>query len=135
MKAGEEMQARDDPGSVAGALLYLVAGPLVWAGHLGLVYATQSVLCALAVTGVARVEPLFIEILGGAITALAAAALVLAIRLPHHMARVLRAARFLDGENGTFMISVMRLLAALSLAGVLWAGSAIVLLDTCPQLR
>lgn len=129
------MKAGNDPASVAAALIYLLCGPLIWAGHLFLVYAPQSVLCAFRITGVASVDPLLIQLVVGVVTALSAAALVLALWLPHNTARLLRAAAFLEGENGPFMIGVMRLLAALSLAGVLWAGATILFLETCPQLR
>lgn len=135
MKAGKEMKAGDDARNVAVPLLYLLTGPVVWAGHLFLVYAPQSALCAFRVTGVARVDPLLIEILVGIVTALAAAALLAAIWLPRNTARRLRAAEYLQGENGAFMIAVMRLLAALSLCGVLWAGAAVLLLEACPQFR
>lgn len=129
------MKAGDDPGPVTGALLYLLAGPLVWAGHLFFVYAPQSALCAFRITGAATVEPLLILVYIAAATALAATVLVLALWRPRVTARLFRAGRFLDGENGRFMISVMQLLAVLSLAGVLWAGATALLLDPCPQLR
>lgn len=129
------MKAGNDPASVAAALLYLLSGPLVWAGHLFLVYAPQSVLCASRITGITDVDTLLIRAVVGVATVLSAAALVLALRLPRNLARLLRAAAFLEGENSQFMISVMRLLAALSLAGVLWAGAAALFLDPCLQLR
>ncbi len=131
----ERVQAGEDPGPIAGALAFLLCGPLVWAGHLFLVYALQSMLCAFRLTGIASVAPWLIEGAVGAITVLAALALVLAIRFPHGAARLLRAAGFLRGENGAFMLLVMRLLAALSLAGVLWAGATVLLLAPCGQLR
>lgn len=131
----ERMQAGEDPGPIAGALFYLLCGPLTWAGHLFLVYALQSMLCAFRLTGVASAGPLLIEGVVVAVTLLAALALVLAILFPHGTARSLRAAGFLRGENGAFMVLVMRLLAALSLAGVLWAGAAVLLLPPCGQLR
>jgi hypothetical protein len=129
------MKAGNDPASVVAALLYLLYGPLFWAGHLFLVYAPQSVLCAFRITGVASVNPLLIEAVVGAVTVLSALALVLALWLPRTIARLLRAAALLEGESGPFMISVMRLLAALSLAGVLWAGATTLFLEACPQLR
>lgn len=131
----ERMQAGEDPGSVASALVYLLLGPLVWAGHLFLVYAPQSMLCAFRLTGFAGAGPLLIEAVIGAVTLLAAIALVLAILFPRGTARLLRAAGFLRGENGAFMMLVMRLLAALSLAGVLWAGATLLWLPACAQLR
>ena len=131
----EKMQRGEDPAGVAPALVFLLAGPLLWAGHLFLVYALQSMLCAFRITGTASVEPLVIEIVIVLLTLAVAGALLLSIRQPQVTARVLRAAGLLDGENGAFMISVMRLLSALSLAGVLWAGASVLLLETCPQLR
>ena len=67
------MQAGEDPAGVAPALIYLVIGPLLWAGHLFLSYALQSVLCALRITGTADVEPLLIELLVVVVTAVAGA--------------------------------------------------------------
>ncbi len=130
-----KMQAGEDPAGVAPALIYLLAGPLLWAGHLFASYGLQSVLCALRSTGTTSVEPLLIELAVAAVTAIAAAALLLTLWRPRGTARLLRAAAFLDGENGAFMVSVMRLLSALSLAGVLWAGATLLLLPACPQLR
>ena len=134
MKPGK-MQRGEDPAGVAPALVFLVAGPLLWAGHLFLVYSLQSMLCAFRITGTASVEPLVIEIAVVLLTVAAAGALVLSIWQPRGTARLLRAAGLLQGENGAFMISVMRLLSALSLAGVLWAGASVLLLEACPQLR
>ncbi|HET6628160.1 MAG TPA: hypothetical protein VFG91_00130 [Woeseiaceae bacterium] len=131
----QKMQAGEDPGSVASALIYLLIGPLVWAGHLFLVYAPQSALCAFRITGFASIAPRLIEAVVVAVTVPAAVALLLAIGRPRQTARLFRAAGFLDGENGRFMVSVMRLLAALSFAGVLWAGATVLLLPACPQLR
>ncbi|HEX2139336.1 MAG TPA: hypothetical protein VHG33_06460 [Woeseiaceae bacterium] len=131
----QPMKAGNDRGPVTGALLYLLAGPLVWAGHLFLVYATQAALCAFRITGAFAVEPLLIPVSIAVLTVLAAAALVLALWRPKAIAHLVRAGRFLDGENGEFMISVMQLLAGLSLAGVIWAGATALLLDPCPQLR
>lgn len=135
MKREEPMKAGDDSGPVAAAIFYLLAGPLVWAGHLMLVYAPQSALCAFRITGAAIAGPGTISVIVLAMTALSAVALVLALWLPTSTARLFHAARFLEGENGPFMISVMRLLTALSLAGVLWAGATALLLEPCPQLR
>ncbi len=130
-----KMQAGEDPASVAAALTFLLIGPLLWAGHLFLVYALQAVLCAFRITGTAVVDPLLIEAAVAALTLAVAAALLLALWRPRRTAGLLRAAGLLDGENGAFMVSVMRLLAALSLAGVAWAGATVLLLEACPQLR
>lgn len=129
------MKAGNDPASVAVALLYLLYGPLIWAGHLFLVYVPQSLLCAFRITAFARFESWLIQTVIGVATLFAAAALGLALWRPQSSARFFRATAFLDGENGPFMLHVMRLLAVLSLAGVLWAGATALLLQPCPQLR
>lgn len=129
------MKDGNDPASFAAALLYLLFGPLIWAAHMFLVYALQSALCAFRITGLTNVSPLLIQAVVGVVTALAAAALVLALARTQNSARWFRAADFLEGKNGPFMIGVMRLLAVLSLTGVLWAGAAVLLLQPCAQLR
>jgi hypothetical protein len=128
-------QAGDDPASPAAALLYLMAGPLLWGVHLLVVYGMQSALCAYRLTGIAQLDPLLVRALVVAVTVLVALALGFAAWRPRTTARLLRAAVFLDGENGPFMTAVMRLLVLLSLAGVLWAGAGALLLEACPQLR
>jgi hypothetical protein len=129
------MKAGDDSVSFTAAALYLLSGPLVWAAHLVLVYVPQSGLCAFRVTGAAAVAPLAISLAVGAVTALAAAILAIANRRHNAIARVLRAPDLLEGANGRFLCRVMRLLAALSLAGVLFAGATALLLPPCEQLR
>ena len=131
----EKMRRGEDPAGVAPALVFLLVGPLLWISHLFLVYGLQSMLCAFRITGTASVEPLVIEIVIILLTLAASGALLLSIWQPRITARVSRAAGLLQGENGAFMISVMRLLSALSLAGVLWAGVTVLLLETCAQLR
>jgi hypothetical protein len=129
------MKAGDDRISIAAATLYLMSGPLVWAVHLVFVYVPQSGLCAFRITEVAAVAPLAISMTVVAVTALAAALLAIAIARPDAIARVLRAPDLHEGENGRFLCRVMRMLAALSLAGVLFAGATAFLLPPCEQLR
>ena len=131
----ERIGPGDDRGSPAAALLWLLTGPLVWSAHLLLVYGPQAALCAFRLTGIAGIDPLLVRGLVLAVTVLAALALVLALRWPARAARTLRAGSFLEGDNGAFLIAVMRLLAVLSLAGVLWAGAVALPLPACPQLR
>ncbi|MBA3449461.1 MAG: hypothetical protein H0T56_18015 [Pseudaminobacter sp.] len=124
------MKAGNDPGPVAGAIFYLLVGPIIWACHLFLTYGPQAALCAFR-----AVDPFFISTLVGVVTALSAAALAVVLLWPVRTSRVFRAGGFLEGENRSFMISAMRLLAGLSLAGVLWAGAVAFILDPCGQLR
>lgn len=135
MKPSDDIQAGDDPGPIAGALSYMLIGPMVWALHLLLVYTPQAMLCAFRITGVAPIEPLLIRAAVGAVSVAAAAALLAVLVRPRSIARPFRVGRVLEGDNGRFIVAVMRLLSGLSLAGVVWAGAAALVLDACAQLR
>lgn len=128
------MKAGDDAGPIAGAILYILAGPIIWSAHLFLTYGPQSGLCAFRITGVAAVDPMLVAGLVGIVTLLSVAALVFILLRPKWTARLFRMSAHLD-DDASFIPTVMRLLAALSLAGVLWAGATALLLSPCAQLR
>ncbi|MCC2688142.1 MAG: hypothetical protein K0S21_945 [Rhizobiaceae bacterium] len=119
--------------SVLSAVAFLLAGPVIWAAHLLLLYGPQSALCAFGQSGVAEVSGLFVTAQVLAVTALAAVPLVVFLLRPITIARLFRF-RVQDEEH-PFSMSVMRWLSALSLMGVLLAGAAAFLLDPCAQLR
>jgi len=128
------MKAGNDSAPIAGAILYLLAGPIIWAAHLLLVYGPQSALCAFRVTGMAAAEPWLISALVAGVTVLAMAAIALILWRPRRTARFFRFDTASDGQR-SFVISVMRLLAVLSLIGIAWAGATTLLLAPCAQLR
>lgn len=111
--------------SFLSAAAFLLAGPILWAAHLFLVYGPQSALCA---TGRTAGSVTMLVLL---VTALFAVPLAFLLASPGTAVRLLR----FGTEDRRFSISVMRWLSALSLAGVLLAGAASVLLDPCAQLR
>jgi hypothetical protein len=117
---------------IASAVLFVLAGPLLWAGHLFLVYGVHSVTCAVGsrwIVPSALIQSSVIPITLGAM-----ALLVLALRFPGCVARVLRYERT-DRHSWTFFVRVARLLSLLSLMGVIWAGAAVFVLDACRSLR
>lgn len=128
------MKAGNDISPIAGMIFYLLGGPLIWAGHLFLIYGPQSALCAFRITGVAEVDVWLVWAVTGGVTLLAVLALIYLLWQPRQVARVFRATPYLDDE-GSFHSTVMRLLTMLSLAGVLWAGMATLMLDPCGALR
>ena len=128
------MKAGNDTGPIAGTILYLLAGPLIWAGHLFLIYGQQSALCSFRFTGVADVDTWLIQAVAGGVTLLAALALLYLLWQPGQVARLFRATPHMDDDH-SFHSKVMRLLSALSLAGVLWAGGSALMLDPCGPLR
>ncbi len=112
---------------------FLLAGPILWAIHLLLAYGPQSALCAARKTGVADMGDGVVSAVVVAVTAVLAVPLVLLLLSPRGAARLLRFRE--EGDDRRFSASVMRWLAALSLAGVVLAGAAALLLDPCAQLR
>lgn len=118
-------------GSIVGTLVFILIGPLVWALHLLVAYGSHASLCAVA--GAGRLADPLPWILGG-VTLAAALILALALASPSTFRRPLRAARR-DDREAAFATGVMRVLALLSLLGVLFAGIAMVILPLCQQLR
>jgi hypothetical protein len=111
--------------SLLSAAAFLLAGPILWAAHLFLVYGPQSALCAMG-----RPDgPVTMLVL--LVTAVFAVPLAVLLAAPGTAVRLLR----LGTEDRRFSVSVMRWLSALSLAGVLLAGAAALLVDPCAQLR
>lgn len=129
------MKAGNDPGPIAGAILYVLVGPIIWSAHLLAVYGPQSALCAFRLTGEMIVQTWIVSAGVGAVTVLSVAALLFVLWRPRQTARLFRAAGFLQGDQETFLVNVTRLLAVLSLAGVIWAGAAPLIVDPCGQLR
>lgn len=110
------------------AILFLLAGPILWAGHLLLVYGVQSVTC---VIGDGSVGPSALIQTSVALATLGAILLLcLALFFPGRLAHMLRY-QTPDRDNHVFSVRVERFLSLLSLAGVIWSGSAVFLLDAC----
>lgn len=128
------MKAGNDASPLAGGIFYLLVGPIIWAAHLLLVYGPQSALCALRADGVITIAPLAVTALVGVLTVMSMAALALVLWRPRQVARLLHFETAAESDRH-FAISVMRLLTALSFAGVTWAGAVALFLDPCAQLR
>ncbi|WP_027997641.1 hypothetical protein [Sinorhizobium arboris] len=114
---------------VAGAIFFLLAGPILWGGHLLAVYTFHAVACAAGGPWTTTIIPGSIVVA----TLAAAGALLLAYAFPGKLAQVLRCAD--RGNDQPFLIRAGRLLTVLSLAGVLWTGSAALALAPCAQFR
>lgn len=118
--------------STTGAIFFILFGPIVWAGHLLVVYGGHAVLCA---TGVASnwslpIVPLLLWGTTGAALILLTVGLLWAPRLR----RLLGVASGIEDQNG-WLEHLMRLLATLSLFGVVYAGVAVLVVPQCAQLR
>ncbi|MGD9922741.1 MAG: hypothetical protein AB7V13_15080 [Pseudorhodoplanes sp.] len=108
--------------SLVPLMLLVLAGPLIWAAHLLVIYGSTTVICAKAAG--AGVLPVIVT---ATIVALAAIG-VLAIRCQRRSDLLGR------GPNShVFLRRVMLLLLALSAVAILWAGSTVLLLPACPS--
>ena len=110
-----------------GTLLYFLTGPLVWALHFGVLYAGQSMLCAL---GAASPVSAFVTI----VTLFALAFIAFALVVPDIL-RDGQGAQHWAEEVQIFLDSAMRILAFLSGMGVIWGGITAFLLPACAALR
>lgn len=118
---------------VLGTILFLLFGPLIWAVHLFTVYAGHASLCEAGDRLPLLDADALPWLLGGA-TAAALLILALGSVRPAIVRRLLRATSPAHDEMA-FTTSVMRMLAALSALGVVFAGVAILLVPLCAQLR
>jgi hypothetical protein len=106
-----------------GALFKLLAGPLVWALHLAVVYNVHATLCA---RGFPASVPVFVV---GAATVAALAVLMLCLR---HLRRGLPNDA---ASERSFRDGVSMALVGLSLIGIAWAGATIAIVPGCLALR
>ncbi|WP_151613541.1 hypothetical protein [Sinorhizobium alkalisoli] len=117
---------------IASAILFLLAGPILWATHLLLVYGVQSAACAVGNSAMAP----SVLIQASVILATLGAILLLCFSLffPGRLAHMLRY-EMPEPHNRTFSVRVERLLSLLSLMGVVWSGASVFQIDVCGLLR
>lgn len=114
------------------ALVGLLAGPSIWAGHFGLVYGGHAAMCGAG----DRLPLVGRSDLPWLLTAITAAAMIALLTI----ASSRRATGRLIGtgdipEEADFLVRVARLLAALSLFGVVGSAVGMVVLPACELLR
>ena len=95
--------------------------------------ATPAAIAQRSTDAVVFPDEAFVTVLVLLVTLLFAAPLVFLLAAPGTAARLLGFGT--EAADRRFSISVMRWLSALSLAGVLLAGAAALLIDPCAQLR
>jgi hypothetical protein len=120
-------------GPVAGAIVFLLVGPIIWAGHFLFVYGPQSALCAFG-SGGSHERAIIVTALIAVVTIAALLLQVLALLRPQSLAALLRF-RSAEQSERDFAVRVSRLLTAMSMLGVAWVGSTAVFIDACGQLR
>lgn len=119
--------AADTSGGYVAETLKMTAGMLIWALHLGVVYAVVAVACArgFADERIAGVGLVPLAVGGATIVALAAAGLVLASAL-----RALRQTGPAPGER-RFASTMAAAVAGLALVAIAWGGLPALLVPTC----
>lgn len=126
MGGGDHKNGTHEP--LAGALFYILLGPIVWAIHLTLVYLGHTLLCALAgalAPGVVSFSVIIVT---------AAALIVLTVAV---VAANFRGRAFDDRGAGAvfFRDRIMMALALLSGFGVAWEGASALIIEPCLMLR
>lgn len=125
-KDGNFFRSGREP-STAGTLVFLMFGPLVWAGHLTLVYGGHTLVCLRG--GMADAAGMYV-------LAVTVVAVLIVCSFIFQLERWARAMGLLTGEDANRTTHrIARLLAILSLIAVLWSGATVGLVSACVQGR
>lgn len=116
-----------------GTLIFILTGPIVWAAHLTLVYGSQSSLCAFNAGDGSGGNSTVVAIILFATIASIAAVGFSAVHPGFVHALIARAAP--PAEQAEFIVTIMRILAGLSMLAMLYAGLGAIILPACHQLR
>lgn len=125
------MKRAQAPGQFFAFLLAGLAGPLLWAVHLVLVYLGQHVACYAVALSAAQT---FVTWFVATVTAVILLLLVIPLVQPAFF-RSLIFMENLKRETGDFILWTARLMALLAFFGVFWQGAAVFFLAECAALR
>lgn len=122
----------DTKGGSARTLLLLLSGPITWAAHHVVMYASHTVICSLGLAGSSILgwEPM--RAISAAATAVALALIAAPLLAPEAISRSLGMIR---GQDWPFYRNTAALLAVLSAAGVAWNGAMAFIIPACLPLR
>ena len=121
------------PAATLGVIVFILFGPLVWAGYFLVIYGAHASLCA-AGERLPLLDASALPLLLWGATAVALSLLAAGARWPGALGHLLRALPE-DDKTARFVTRAMRLLTQLSLFGVGFAGIALTLVPLCAQLR
>jgi hypothetical protein len=117
-----------------GTLIFILVGPLVWTLHLILIYGSQSSLCALNLSADRSGE-------NAAVVAIVLVATIVGVAVVGFSAVRARFVHALIARGDPpedqigFIVTIMRVLAGLSILAMFYAGLGAVILPACDQLR
>lgn len=123
------MDDRNSPRQMIGTLVFLIAGPILWAFDMTAIYGAQSSLCAFA----SLPAPVISAVVGIVSVAVALFAGGIWLR-PEPTFRALVGAAP-PGDQWPFICGTMRVLTALSALAMIYFAAAALLLPACGGLR
>lgn len=125
------MNRAQAPGRFFALLMAGLAGPLLWALHLALVYLGQHVVCYTVAPAQAQT---FLTWFISSVTVLWLLLLLIPLVQPAFF-RQFVFARGLQSETGNFILWITKLMALLAIFAVFWQGVAVFFMADCAALR
>ncbi|WP_309084762.1 hypothetical protein [Chelativorans sp.] len=119
----EEMRRPEQGTKAFPMLLYLSAGPLLWAGHLTFVYMAHTAICALAGSPAAATAVLLVA------TGLFLLPLGFLLFKQFRLARLLGLGEAI--EDRSIYDGIALFANVLSFVGIAWSGLAVAMLSSC----
>ncbi|SFO36145.1 hypothetical protein [Nitrosospira briensis] len=116
-----------------GTLIFILVGPIVWTLHLILIYGSQSSICAFNLSADRSEENAVVAIVLVATIVCVAVVGFSAVRVRFVHALIARGDPPADQMG--FIVTIMRILAGLSILAMFYAGLGAVILPACDQLR
>ena len=117
-----------------GTLVFILVGPIVWSVHLTVIYGSQSLLCALNLSEDRSAGNAVVVTIILVATAVCIAAVGFsAVRTRFVHALIARGDPPADQMG--FIVTIMRVLAGLSILAMFYVGLGAVILPACDQLR
>ena len=132
MTTPDHPQAQDSKGGTGRTLFFLLFGPIAWASHHIVMYASHTLICSLGLLGSSFLALQPMRAL--AVIATAAAVVFSAVPLiaPHMLSRVLGIRPCVDWR---FYRNTAGLLAVLSMFGIALNGAMAFIIPACLSLR
>lgn len=123
------MDDRHSVRQMIGTFVFLLTGPILWAAQLTAIYGAQSSLCAFAA--------LPQHVIGGVVIGISLLVIIVSVVTLLWPVAVFRlfTGSTPPEEQDRFLLTVMRLLGALSTLAMLYFGLAAAILPACADLR
>ena len=128
----DQRQAEDSKGGTSRTLLFLLFGPIAWAAHHIVMYASHTLVCSLGLFGSRNLDSQPMRLISVFATAAALALCAAPLLAPGVLGRMLG---IQQGGDWRFYRNAATLLAVLSIVGVAWNGTMAFIIPACLPLR